>query len=511
MVNNRTKELEIILKSQNLTAAESAMLLNLSPSIDSVRSVGNRLFKDVLGKNNQWILDEKLSDVVIRLLALHRYKPSILNGSVLALFLKRLLESEDQVGGPYSSDSEDKYMLNALISQLFTSLNAPLENVNFYLKINSKNNLKYLSTTFGRWSVTWPHNLISTMPDTVQEKEPSTKSIISSWYLNEPMAKSTQTSTPHQPDPIARAVKSRIKRLDPTISEVMQKIWKVIVNFDKKHEITYLSEYFLDSLINKPRISKDKIAALGEANFYAWMAYSVYDDILDGENTTNLLPIANILHRYAIAKYESLYETELIGISFDEVDAANLQELSKFRFKVRKDIIYITHVPNYRDNNFIASTAIGHILGPQIIIANYTKATKQQKLYIDTGFREYLIARKINDDAHDWIEDLKKGHASLVICYLLESLSIKPGEHNINDLVKRIKAYFWRSGLQEITDMTVAHIDKSKASFLNSGLIKTDNPLFRNILEPIKEAALEGSKTLKNQKDFLNTFTKVRN
>lgn len=510
MVNNHSKELEIILESQNLSAAESAMLLNLSPSIDLIRSHDTHLFKDVLGKNNQWILDEKLSNVAIRLLALHRYKPSVLDGSVLALFLKRLLDSEDQVGGPYSSDSEDKYMLNALISQLFIALNAPLENVNSYLKMNSKNNLNYLSTAFGRWSVTWPHTLIPKIPNQSQEKEHSIKSVISSWYFNESIMKSAQFPTPHRPDPIARAVKLRIDSLDPTISEVMQKIWKVIVDFDKNHEITYLSKYFLDSLITKPKISKSRIAALGEANFYAWMAYSVYDDILDGENTTYLLPIANILHRYAIAKYEPLYKTDLIGATFDEVDAANLQELSQFRFKVHGDIIYITHVPDYRNNDFIASTAIGHILGPQIIVANYTDATKQQKSYIDIGFREYLIARKINDDAHDWIEDLSKGHASLVICYLLESLSIEPGEYDIHDLIKKMKTYFWRNGLQEITDMTVSHIDKSRESFLSSGLVKADNTLFHNILEPIKEAALEGSKILKNQKDFLNTFTKVR-
>ncbi len=417
--------------------------------------------------NYNWIKTKSLSDVFIRLLELYSSNPDKIDGTTLGHVAKRLIAAEEKIGGPYWEAGNDKFELNTLIDHFFTNLNSPLENVRKYLLENSEANKLTI--------------------DKIEYK-------ITSHY------KSTA-------NPIAKIVQREIQASESITSSTMLKVWEAISTFDKRQEVTHLSKYFADSLISKPKVPTRNFALLGAANFYAWMSYSIYDDIIDGEDKTSLLPVANILQRKALSKYLTVCDFGFIQKSFDEVDTGNLKELHTYRFPVCDGLIQITHIPDYKDDNFIASCAIGHTLGPSIILERYTNSTTEQRKAIEKGFRFYLIARQLNDDAHDWIEDLQNGHGSLVLFFLFKKIALKPGTHSVDKLTEIIKKYFWESGLEEITNLTIMKINSAKDSFMSSGLITQDNVFFDNVLDPIAISAQKGSYVLKNQRDFLNIYT----
>lgn len=432
-----------------------------------------------------WVATEPLKAVLLRIIVLYRHQQSKIDGPLLALFAKRLLKHEVSVGGPYSDEQQsDDLVINALIEHLFEAFGSPLPNVTHYLK-------KHDPSGAARRTI---ETLISTAE---QDMYPSA-------------LQPKPTNKISAPSSVALGVERDLGTLPTAMQPVAREVWSSVLKADHKHEISLLAQQFIESITTT--IEQPKLAAhtLGMANFYTWMAYTIYDDFIDQEGDPTKLPIANMAHRKAIQLYNSyvLNSTtrETIQQYFTEMDTANEWELNNARFATTKQRITITTIPDYEDGDILARRALGHILGPMLVCLSNESITQSQRDKIHTGLKHYLIARQINDDLHDWVEDLRRGHVSFVVAHLLRTSGIPEGTQLKEELIEKLKGSFWKTELVTLANITVGHIDTSYEAFESTKLFNINGPLFKTIIEPIRTSATESMAIHQDQKKFLETY-----
>jgi hypothetical protein len=219
-------------------------------------------------------------------------------------------------------------------------------------------------------------------------------------------------------------------------------------------------------------ISRGLLDDFALANLYGWMAYTIYDDVLDGdkdEQKTRLrLSAANFFLRELTAYYVRL-ESDIPGIGeyfhrvLDGIDNANAEE------QLRAGEIPIER---------LAERSLGHAL-PAIAVlraAGVANAAinKESVETILSFFRNYLIARQLHDDAHDWNEDLARGRVNSAGALLISMYS--SGER---DYVAGLKKFFWHEVIPVIVDDIKKYLNNARADLIilySQGIIKDPMP-----------------------------------
>lgn len=434
--------------------------------------------KGLKGSDWQWIHAQPLREVAARLLGLCWDQPGLMSGTTAAQLAKRLMAAEVAVGGPYADLSGDvDVVANAFIGQLFSLLGSPLPQV-----------VKYVDGHF------------SPLPSADQ----AMISAISQAIVQRQNAKPEAVSSP-----IAAIVEREIAALPDTLHTSALAVCYLVTKADHRHEITRLSDYFQSGL----SLALKKVAAeLGVANFYTWMAYTVYDDFLDEEGTPALLPVANVAHRASVRRYQSVLrrnklDPALIDAYFDRMDAANAWEATNCRFSVEDGMITIDTIPAYKDRRILAERAIAHIIGPLVIarMGNVMSTIEMNRL--EEGLSHYLIARQLNDDLHDWMEDLGRGHITAVVAALLRGCNIRSGTYPLSEVQERLKEHFWRSGLETLSGIALQHIARARGSLTATGMLPKESDFITNILDPIERSARAGLERHHEQKQFLIAYT----
>lgn len=418
----------------------------------------------IRGDHWRWIEQAPLLEIASNIKNIYQYKPLAIDGTCIALLAQRLVAAEVAVGGPYISlDGSIDPQTNAMIAQLFEAFGNPLANLASFLE---------LPTDIA------PAKFVPTL----------------------------------QSSPVVDRVQQQLSQLDPLLIQPAMDVWRVIARADTQQEISMLPTFFAESLtVSHQAVTDELCLQLGVANFYTWMAYTVYDDFIDEEGTPRYLPVANRMHRTALQIYLSiagshrLVEHQLYQ-SFDDMDTANAWELAHCRSKIEKGSITINSIPHFGSGRVLARRAGAHILGPIILSTLHRKITTTQQTLITRALTHYLIARQLNDDAHDWLQDINNGQISFVVALLLRGANINPGKYKITDLVKKLEVYFWRTGLKKTSLLTMYHIDQARVLFRRSGVIKGDSPLFEHVLQPIYHSAQESLRRHSDEKQFLRVY-----
>ena len=154
---------------------------------------------------------------------------------------------------------------------------------------------------------------------------------------------------------------------------------------------------------------------------YGWLAYTLYDDFLDGEGVPAMLPVANLASRRLTATIATtLPETEFPSYALaalDRMEAANAWEAENCRFHpgaAPEDL------PDFKDASQLAERSWGHAL-PALALCIQKGHAPESPVFkaVEAYFKSYLIARQLNDDAHDWKEDLAAGQLTYATSLLL--------------------------------------------------------------------------------------------
>jgi len=451
----------------------SLQIIKASQSKDGLNKITSDI--ELMAKTPElWLPNDGLKDVIIKIRVICISSPALLDGNILGLLAKRLLNSETEVGGPY--DSSDDTFTNILIAKLFRSLGSPLEKLEKFLE----NKIYTPSSDFEKDTLS--------LFDTNPHIESAIKQINKSSMI----------------------AKRIFKKLNSEVGAKGLEFLNKIEHIDKYNEISSISSYVMFSLRKEPSDDLIRTAEnFGVANLFAWIAYTIYDDFIDDEGNPHQLSLANITHRLAYDIYleNSTSMKEIINTYFNSVDNSNLWELQNCRFKVKKNSITVGEVPNYRDGKFLANRAVGHLLGPKILLSLYSNISNTQAKIIHDALCDYLISKQINDDLHDWRNDLRNGHISFVVAELLKKANIQKGDHNIDALIENLEKIFWESVFEKCAKFAVSKISNAQKSLKNTQLFTDDNVLDQKIINPIKYISESSLKEYFNGKMFLNIYS----
>jgi hypothetical protein len=225
-----------------------------------------------------------------------------------------------------------------------------------------------------------------------------------------------------------------------------------VLDSDKNHKIV-LTTYWSCSGISKIT----QLASL--ATFYGWMVYLLQDQMLDGDAGPELIPIANYFQTQLNSIIVNL---ELKGIKAHQLlnklcrtmDGANLFELNNLQLRVpTREPIVLTKLPTrYLNHKLLAAKSAGFAFGPLLMSKNSGKF-----------FHHYLIARQLNDDAHDWEKDLEKGRLNSVSTVLIAKWQrLYPNKRlTLAKAVNELRPVFWNSVIANIIRQINTHCKKA--------------------------------------------------
>lgn len=275
-------------------------------------------------------------------------------------------------------------------------------------------------------------------------------------------------------------------------------------------EIMGLARRFYESLRERPNLTGDLFIDLSVANLYGWAAYTIYDNILDGDESPDSLPIANVLWRRSLMAFQRATDSpsfkEKVGIVFDTVDNANHLEVTSARFAVQNNTITIGELPTYQRLDSLAERSLGHVLPPLGVLTSIgTLPNSQPAQAIEAAIRHYIIAKQLNDDIHDWRADLDAGRVTYVVARLLRRATIEPGPHSVASLTAKLEQVFWYQVLPATCRTISQHTSLSRKALINSNLFDSSTFLDEQ-LSAIDHSIADTYTTITETKQFLRAF-----
>jgi len=312
---------------------------------------------------------------------------------------------------------------------------------------------------------------------------------------------------------VLHTVKSELSRLNGDLRHQSLHFMNRLVEHDTNHEIVLLPYFFIQSLPRQPTLKHTQLLSLCAANLYGWVAYTIYDDFLDDEGQPVLLSTANVALRGSLAHFRRAMPQpafqQIVAQTFDAIDAANTWEVTHCRLKKSNGTITLGSLPSYARRMQLAERSLGHTLTPlAILIAGGESPQSRASRGLERALRQYLIARQISDDLHDWEQDFRAGHVSFVVAAILRDLRIQSGDYAVDKLVNRMQKKFWNKTLPALCDVVMEHVAASRAQI--PPLLVADNILIK-LLAGI-EASMQRTMTEQQQaQNFLEAFAEEQN
>lgn len=303
--------------------------------------------------------------------------------------------------------------------------------------------------------------------------------------------------------------KQRFGGLQADIKSVALKQLDKMLKKDKDKQVVLMPYFFALSLgLPKEKISCDFMVALGMANLYGWIAYTIYDDFLDNEGKIDQLSVANLCLRELSVIFNSVLPkktgfADIFRQVMDTLDDANTWEVTNCRFDPKKEIIL--NLPDYKNHRRLADRSLGHALGPIAILMSlgFKKESLEVTEFV-SFFQHYIIARQLNDDAHDWEKDLLMGQINAVGTKVLESYS-KRDKNNIDKAMPELQRIFWFETFNKISKKIIKHIHLAKKALKNNPSIKNIS-LMEKLLNSIERSTQIGIKEQEESVKFLKAY-----
>lgn len=300
------------------------------------------------------------------------------------------------------------------------------------------------------------------------------------------------------------------RQLPPALRVDYVRIAKAINVGDSKHQITDMAG--ITARAYGKKLAPDVTRHLNLASLNGWVAYSIYDDFYDEEALPASLAVANHALRQTVAHYtlalpKNAHFAELVGQTLDKMDAANQWEVVNARGRIENGLLRF-ELPSYGGLNKLAERSQGHMLSAMgTLLAIGYEPGGPQSINLQKFFYHFLIARQLNDDAHDWQEDMTRGQLSFVVTKLLESSHEPGGSVDLAADLDSLKTRFWQTTIHQVAELVLRHINVARSSLAKAGMV--DPVTFANWLDDIEKAtqkALDGS--LETQK-FIHAYKEV--
>lgn len=310
---------------------------------------------------------------------------------------------------------------------------------------------------------------------------------------------------------VTALAKKRFAALAPEARNPALKFLEKTIASDPDRQIILLPYWFQQALGTSGKgISDEQVISLGLINLFGWIAYTIYDDFFDGEGKTELLPVANIGLREVTEFYartlgydRDKYNT--VKKILDNMENANEWESAHCRTEVINNRITIPKaLPDFKNLRQLADKSLGHALGPVAILLmlNFKYNSWQVKETL-SFFTHYLVARQLNDDAHDWLEDLRAGRINSVGASVLTAADRKTIDFQRDERI--LQRLFWNDILSGTAGTIFKHVKSARLALSHIGTIEKPEALLRLLNRP-ETAAKEALEESKKMRDFLSSY-----
>jgi hypothetical protein len=271
----------------------------------------------------------------------------------------------------------------------------------------------------------------------------------------------------------------------------------------------------LPSLIAKAATIKTPesvLVRLGVLSLWGWMAYTTYDDFLDDEGEPKLLPGAMFAQRQLTATItrtfadNQMFQDEVSAI-LDRIDQANVWEIEHCRAEIRDGRLTIAQLPDYGDYWQLADRSLGHsISGLGILYQAGLKSDSQMMNGLRDFFTQYLIARQLNDDAHDWEDDLSRGHINAAGVLILSEWA---KDHDLSGGIdveherEVLRLIMWEHSIDVLVVRIQDHIEKARNAIMYAGL---DPEVLEPLLAPLESASKNALSARDDAIEFMSSL-----
>jgi len=327
-------------------------------------------------------------------------------------------------------------------------------------------------------------------------------------------------AAPSQPkDQVAESLQGRIlteahkqySELDPTLRTHTANTLERMVQGDHSREIVLLP-YFFAKALRSGKPPTQLLVRLGLANLYGWTAYTIFDDFLDGSGDIQLLSVATSSMRYSLEQFQTalpnsqIYQ-QFVRQTFNTIDCANAWEIQHCRFKVDdQQKITIGALPDYGALEQLAQRSFGHVLTPLgVLVSQGTMPTSAAARRLILSLRHYLIARQLYDDLLDWETDMRAGQCSYVVQQLLQAMAIKPGLHELDELIPIMQQAFWTDILPSIGKTLLHHAELAKQYLTKSHFFTSENDVTQ-LISRLHASVVEALDNRAQAQDFLASY-----
>lgn len=168
--------------------------------------------------------------------------------------------------------------------------------------------------------------------------------------------------------------------------------------------ICLLPSWFSKSFQNQHKIKNKDLILLGEANFKAWLAYTLYDYLRDGKieksKTVVSISLANIYSHTALAIFHEFTKSRLkINYILDLFNT-----IDKFYIKEN----HLLHSANsFKDfSRKVSDKSIAAAITAILVVPENNQEKRTCK-HLISFFKYYFSARQLSDDLDDYKKDLK--------------------------------------------------------------------------------------------------------
>jgi len=511
---------------RNLSLIDCAVMLTVLPSHSQLDNLRSRLAKRLQEQlNPAWIRDGDLFEVFLVFTAIWQYDQTSIVADYLVCAVQRLIRSEVVAGGPYRSHGTIEFAANLQIAQFARLVAKPLPGIDAFLKnviaaghhkatLTSSPYLLYLASSTSSQSeivsylkeckaMSCGHRAVAlaTLKPRLFMTEQELQAICNKqhqagWWKPEHFAGGDTSShivmtafvvsmldiyKQRLPSPrmlalrqkqqaIAEVAKRQFTaRAEPLRSSALAAVDK-ICRADVNFEVTLLPYFFSQAVKDSLHFDSQQYTLLGAANVCSWIAYTIYDDFLDGEGVPAQLPVANVaMHasldcfKATIPKQEK-FQRYIIKV-FAEMDEANAWEVHYCRFVVKENVVTVKQLPSYGKGGVLAARSFAHALGPIAVLSQNNFHPSKNLHSIESAFRHYLIARQLCDDIHDWQDDLQAGLASYVVTAILRDMRLQPGTYNVPFLLAAMQKQFRHTTFTRVSLLALSHINKARQDF----------------------------------------------
>jgi hypothetical protein len=280
-------------------------------------------------------------------------------------------------------------------------------------------------------------------------------------------------------------------------------------------QIFLLPYHFATSLHERyaKKISGTVQIELGAATVFGWIAYTIFDNTLDNEGNPEHISVATLCLREVVDIYGRTMPPSgraLFTAIMDGIDRANAWE----RRNCFRPVVDLRTLPSYGDDSILAEKSLGHALGPIAILLQLGQnVTSTDTKALISFFKHYLIARQLNDDAHDWLADLKRGFLNSVSVEVLKrwhkkqptvsAISLSPDFFATEET--NLQRIFWNTTIVGVLKKIDKHCTQARRDLAKIHSLRTTD-YFTNIIASLEHASATAKREREMTLEFLKTY-----